>query len=109
MLKALNFKNQTLKQIRLWAWAAAVLPIAALAAVFFVWRFFDNSALGYLLITGETIMFTVAVVWWWWAMYILRNLVRQWDDTRDKVKDVQLTISEIRTLVKDAVSEDRHK
>jgi high-affinity Fe2+/Pb2+ permease len=109
MKKALDFKNKTIKQIKLWAWAAAILPISALAAVVFVWKFMDESFLGYLIITGETVMFTVAVIWWWWALYVIRNLIRQWDNTKSKVEDVQKTISEIRTLVNDVVSQERTK
>jgi len=110
MSKAIiNFKNKTIKQIKLWAWLAAVLPISALAAVFFVWQFFDESIFGYAMIAGQSVMFTVAVIWWWWAIYVLRNLVMQWDHTRDKVVDVQQTIKEIRILVKDIVSKEDNK
>ena len=96
---SLNFKNKTIQQIRLWAWAAAVLPITALAGIFFVWRFFDKSVFGYAMIIGETAMFFVAVTWWWWAMYVLRNLVQHWDETRTNVKDVLQDVKSIREIV----------
>lgn len=96
-----NFKEQTIKQIRLWAWAAAVLPISALAGLFFVWRFADGSIFGIAMVTGETVMFTVAVIWWWWALYVLRNLVKHWDDTRENVKDVLTDVKSIRQIVVD--------
>jgi hypothetical protein len=94
-----NFKNKTISQIRLWAWAAAVLPLTALAGIFFIWKFFDHSTLGYVMISGETIMFGVAVSWWWWAMYVLRNLVKHWDDTRDKVHDVLIDVKHMKNIV----------
>ncbi len=99
-----DFKTQTIKQIRLWVWAAAVLPVTALAGIFFTWRFYDSTVFGYAMIIGETAMFFVAVIWWWWAMYILRNLVKHWDETRENVKDVLTDVKSIRTIVIDLLS-----
>lgn len=110
MAKFNNFKQQTIRQIRLWAWLAAVLPIVALAGVFFAWRFSDGTILGYLMITGETMMFSIAVIWWWWAMYTMRNLVRQWDETRDRVKEVLTEVKDMKTIVSDVfkpIEEDK--
>lgn len=98
-----DFKDKTIKQIRWWAWAAAVLPIGALAGVFFVWRFADGTFFGYIMVTGETIMFVIAVTWWWWAMYILRNIVKHWDQTRENVIIVRQDISQIRQIVVDII------
>lgn len=101
-----DFRNTTIKQIRLWAWAAAVLPITALAGIFFVWKFFDGSVFGMAMITGEVVMFGVAVTWWWWAMYVLRNLVKHWDDTKEKVADVLNDVKEIRAVVIEVLKKD---
>lgn len=103
----MDFKQSTLKQIRLWAWAAAVLPISALAGIFFVWVFGTSSLFGWVMIIGETIMFSIAVVWWWWAMYVLRNLVQHWDDTKTKVSDVLKDVKEIRSIVIEVIKEDK--
>lgn len=107
MKKFNDFKTQTIKQIRLWAWAAAVLPITALAGIFFVWMFFDKTVFGYALIAGETIMFLIAVIWWWWAIYVLRNLVNHWDETRQNVKSVLTDVQSIRSIISDLVSRDK--
>lgn len=103
----IDFKTKTITQIRIWAWAAAVLPVTALAGIFFVWRFFDNTALGYAMIIGETTMFTIAVVWWWWAMYVLRNLVEHWDDTKEKVTDVLHDVRSIKSIVAEVIKDDK--
>lgn len=94
-----DFKNKTLQQIRWWAWAAAVLPITALAGVFFTWRFADDTILGYIMVTGETVMFAIAVSWWWWAMYVIRTVVRHWDDTRENVEVVRKDIKHIKEII----------
>jgi len=101
-----NFKTKTLNQIRLWAWAATVLPISALAGIFFTWKFFDGSVLGVAMIIGETSMFAIAVIWWWWAMYVMRNLVKHWDETKENVKEVLDDVKNIRTVVLEVFNKD---
>lgn len=103
----MNFKTKTITQIRLWAWAAVVLPITALAGIFFVWKFFDGTTFSMAIITGETIMFCIAVIWWWWAMYTMRNLVKQWDETKEKVREVSVDIKDMKSVVLDLLSKDK--
>lgn len=96
-----NFRNKTLREIRLWAWAAAVLPISALAGLFFVWTYGTGQWFNIAMIIGETTMFTVAVIWWWWAIYVINKLVRQWDLTRERVSEVLNDVKEVKALVGD--------
>ena len=103
----MNFKIKTLIQIRLWTWLAMVLPTTALAGTFFIWKFFDGTAFSVALITGETIMFCLAVIWWWWAMYTMKNLVKQWDETKHKVSEVSSDIKDMKSAVIKALSEDK--
>ena len=103
----MNFRTTTIRQIRIWAWLATVLPITALAGLFFIWRFAPETIIGYAFVTGEIIMFGVAVIWWWWAMYTMRNLVRQWDETRDKVKEVSADVKDIRSVILETLSKDK--
>lgn len=102
----MNFKNKTMKQIRLWAWAAAVLPITALAGIFFVWAFFDKSVVSIFMISGQTIMFAAAVIWWWWAMFTMKKLVKHWDGTRDTVSDVLSEVKEMKKAVFDVLKKE---
>ena len=102
-----NFKKITLRHIKIWAWAAAVLPITGLAGIFFVWNFGTNHWISIAMIIAETIMFSAAVVWWWWAMYTIQNLVEHWGETKDKVHDVLSDVKEIRTLIVETLKEDK--
>ena len=95
----MDFRTKTINQIRLWAWAAAVLPLTALAGIFFVWKFFDGTIFGWAMTIGETTMFIIAVTWWWWAMYTMRNLVKQWDETKESVSEVLKDVKDMRKLV----------
>lgn len=99
MIKFNDFRHKTIQEIRLWAWAAAVLPVTALAGIFFIWRYYDNTILSIAMIVGEITMFFIAVAWWWWAMYILRNLVNHWDDTKAKVIDVLTDVKDLKSVV----------
>jgi hypothetical protein len=103
----MDFKTTTIRQIKIWVWAATVLPITALAAMFFIWRFSPETFIGYAFVASEIAMFTIAVIWWWWAMYTMRNLVRQWDETRDRVKDVSTDIKEIRSAIFETLKKDK--
>jgi hypothetical protein len=103
-MKGNDFKALTITQIRWWVWAAAVLPITALAGIFFVWAVAPSSWVGFAIVTGQITMFAVAVTWWWWAMYTLRNLVRQLDDAETKVITVLQDIRQIKDIVKDTIT-----
>jgi Zn-dependent protease with chaperone function len=98
-----NFRNKTLKQIRIWAWLAAVLPITALAGIFFIWIIGSDTLFKRAMIFGEVSMFGVAVVWWWWAIFVINKLVRQWDHTREKVGEVLHELKEIKRVVQEPV------
>jgi hypothetical protein len=80
-----------------------VLPITALAGIFFIWTFGTNSVFNVAMVVGETTMFSVAVIWWWWAIYVINKLVRQWDMTRGRVGEVLLEVREIKDIVKDVI------
>ena len=102
----MDFRTKTINQIRLWAWAAAVLPLTALAGIFFVWKFFDGTIFGWAMTIGETTMFIVAVTWWWWAMYVMRNLVKHWDETKESVGEVLQDVKDMRKLVLEVLRPD---
>jgi len=103
----MDFKEKTIRQIRIWAWAAAVLPITVLAIIFFIWQFTPRTVLDYAFLIGKTSMFVIAVVWWWWAMYTMRNLVRHWDITGNKVKELSIDVKDIRSVILETLSKDK--
>jgi len=102
-----NFRDKTLRQIRIWAWVAAVLPITALAGIFFIWTFSPSSILNTAVVIGETTMFSVAVIWWWWAIFVINKLVRQWDTTRERVVEVLVELKDIKSIVQNTTPDDK--
>lgn len=104
-----TFKDKTLREIRMWAWVAAVVPLSSLAALFFIWAFGTDRAFSIAMIVGETTMFTVAVIWWWWAIYVIRNIVRQWDSTKDGVAEVLVELKAIKVLAKETFTAQSDK
>lgn len=95
-----DFHNSTLKQIRWWAWAAAVLPMITLAALFFIRYIGTDTYYGIALIIGAVGMFGTAVLWWWWAIYTIANITKNLTITIEKFDDVKTDIKEIKKDVR---------
>ncbi len=102
-----DFITTTSRHIRVWIWVAIVLPISSLAGLFFVWRLAPDSWMDYAFIIGEVAMFITAVVWWCWAMWTMMRLIKQWDQTKDKVQEVAKDVKEIRVEVKKVLFGDK--
>ena len=91
-----HFSKKTLTQIKWWAWLATVLPLTALAGMFFVEFFGSEDMYRIALAIGATIMFSIAVVWWWWAIWIIANITGVLSSTVDKIEVVDEEIKSIR-------------
>lgn len=104
-----DFKNKTIRQIRLWAWLAAVLPLTGLAGIAFVWKFGTDNSLSIAILVGEIVMFSVAVIWWWWVIFVLRDLAKHWDKTKDGLNEVTDGIRDIKTIVRELFDLQRSK
>ena len=104
-----NFAEQKIKEIKWWAWAAAVLPLTALSGLFFLWAFGWGHLINGTMVVGATVMFGIAVGWWWWALHTMNSLVRHWDETRSDVKDVLVDTQEVRKIVKELIKEEMDK
>lgn len=104
-----NFKNNTLKAIKLWAWLAAVLPMTAVIGIFFIWIFGTKELFDWAMITGQTILLTVAVVWWWWVLYIIKKLIHQWESARLNVSQVLQDLKDVKELFRENFSPSSDK
>jgi hypothetical protein len=109
MKSLFKFVEATNKEIRIWAWLGAVVPISSLAGLFFVWALGTESLLNTVMIVGATAMFTVAVVWWWWALHVFRTLIYHWSHTKDSVEEVSREVKEIKNIFKDIFFKSRDK
>jgi hypothetical protein len=93
-----NSHQKTLRQIKLWAWAATVLPTTFLAALFFIRIIGLENVYYQLLVAGATFMFGIAVVWWWWAIYAIAKVTEILDTSSTKV---DIIVEEIENLKED--------
>jgi hypothetical protein len=100
-----NFHKMALKHIQWWAWAAVVLPLTALAGMFFVEFIGTDTQYKLALATGATVMFGIAVVWWWWALYIIAKVTGILAKTIDRFDDVDTDIKEIRKDLKEEIKQ----
>jgi hypothetical protein len=104
-----DFRIKTLREIQWWAWAASVIPLAALAAVFFIWAYGTNSMFNLAMIIGSSTMVVIAVVWWWWALHAIKTLIDHWDETKNNVKTVVVEVRDLKTFVREVFRPSKDK
>ena len=95
-----EFGEKTIKEIQLWAWAAAVVPVTALASIFFIWIFGTDELLKLAMTIGATVMFATAVVWWWWALHSIYKLLTLWTKTESTVTEVRQDLKDIKQAIR---------
>ena len=105
----LTQNKKILRQINLWTWLASILPLAALAGLWFSWAFGSHSVLNIVMVVGGTTMFTAAVVWWWWALKVMQLLLSHWERAASGIQDISGSIKEIRSIVGEAIPPTRDK
>jgi membrane protein YdbS with pleckstrin-like domain len=96
-----KFGEKKIKEIKIWTWAAVILPITGLAGIFFIWTFGTTELLNTSIVIGATIMFAMAVFWWWWALHSLYNLLLLWRRTEYNVAEVSMDLKEIKQAIRD--------
>ena len=94
-----EFHKRALSQISIWAWAATVLPIVALAGLFFLEFIGLRSYYHVSLTIGATVMFALSVVWWWWALYTIAKVTDTLGQTSEKLNTVIVDVVEIKKEV----------
>lgn len=100
-----NFRDKTLREIKWWAWLAAVAPMSALAIIFFLWVFGYNTVIQELMVIGFATMFSIAVVWWWWALAKIAKVTDTLGRTINSFDSVKQELQEIKKDIKDLGAE----
>lgn len=94
-----DYSDTKLKEIKLWAWAATVLPITGLAGVFFAWILGFDNWFHTIITIGATAMFAVAVFWWWWVMWTVAKIIKKEQKVVKELKDTNNHIKELKTVI----------
>ena len=94
-----EFHKRALSQISIWAWAATVLPLVALAGLFFLEFIGLRSYYHVSLTIGATTMFALSAVWWWWALYTIAKVTDTLGQTSEKLDTVVDEVVEIKKEV----------
>ena len=96
-----DFHKKVLSQISIWAWAATVLPIVALAGLFFLEFIGLRTYYHVTLVIAATTMFAISVVWWWWALYTIYRVTNILGKTSEKVETVVDEVEHIKKDIKE--------
>lgn len=94
-----DFHKKALRDIKLWAWAATVLPIVAIAAISFAYLIGFSSWIEILLVVISTIVFATAVIWWWWALHTIAGITGILSKALGKFEKVEDEVVELRTEI----------
>ena len=94
-----EFHKRALSQISIWAWAATVLPLVALAGLFFLEFIGLRSYYHVTLTIGATLMFGISVIWWWWALYTIAGVTSALGETSEKLDTVVEEVVDIKKEV----------
>jgi len=96
-----DFHTKKIKEIKLWAWAATVLPIATLGVLFLLYLIGFNSIYEKLLVISGAILFTTSVVWWWWTLHTIGSVTFLLSRTIEKFTKVNQELEELKKDIKD--------
>lgn len=95
-----EFHKRALSQISIWAWAATILPLVALAGLFFLEMIGLRSYYHVSLVIGATFMFAVSVVWWWWALYTIAGVTKLLGKTSENLDEVTTEVKDLKKEIK---------
>lgn len=95
-----DFSEETLTQIRWWAWAGAVLPLTSLAGTFFIWAFGTKDLFDLTMAVGATLMFGIASTWWWWMTWTITRIVKKNKLVMEDLKSTTRELTEIKQLAR---------
>lgn len=96
----MKFYEKKLKEVSIWAWLATILPIVALAGLFFLEFIGLRSYYHTALVVGSTIMFGISVVWWWWALHTIAGVTKALGNTTEKFEEVTTEVDTIKKELK---------
>lgn len=96
----IKFYNQKLREIKIWAWAATILPMTALAGMFFIEFIGMSDTKRTFLTIGATLTFTTSVIWWWWALWTISKITHFLGESTEKFNEVKEEIKAIRHDIK---------
>jgi high-affinity Fe2+/Pb2+ permease len=102
-----NLEEKRIKEIKVWAWAAAILPLSSLSAIFFIWYFGTSNWFDWFMTASATFFVSVGVIWWWWNLHFLRDMIKKWNRTETNVKSVLSDLVEIRKLLIDLIKNQK--
>ena len=98
-----DFHLKSLSDIKLWTWAAAVLPVVAIICLLLTRIFGTETIFDIIVIAVGTVIFAISVIWWWWVMHTVSQITAMLSKASTKIENVQDDLLNIR---KDLDAED---
>ena len=104
-----DFHLKALSDIKLWTWAAAVLPVVAIICLLLTRIFGTETIFDIIVIAIGTVIFAISVVWWWWVMWTIAQVTTMLSNTSTSLDTVQKDLSTIRLDLEDEHNRERRE
>lgn len=88
----MNYK----KAIKIWSASAKVMPITALALLFFTTFIGWEDNIRIMLIVMCTVFFSVSVIWWWWVLGAVGKWMETIQHSTDSLSSIKDEIKEVK-------------
>lgn len=101
-----DFHKKALKEIKIWAWAATVLPMIAIAGIILTYLIGFSSWLQILIVTVSSVLFGIAVIWWWWALHTIAGITGILFNALGRFEKVEQEVVNLRTEIDTQMKEN---
>lgn len=86
---------KVLQQIKIWNWAAKVLPLTALCFAIATYCLGFDTLLQQFFVVTITTFFAIAVFWWWWTMANIKSAMQYMADAAQGFKELTENLKEL--------------
>lgn len=94
-----DFHKKAIKEIKIWAWAATVLPMIAMAGIILTYLIGFSTWLQILIVTVSSVLFGIAVIWWWWALHTIAGITGILSNALGRFEKVEQEVVNLRTEI----------
>lgn len=91
------FERKTIQEVRLWDWAARLVPLSALAVIAVCYWFNLHTVFGLIIEIASISLLIASFIWWYWALYKIALAAKYIRRTQESFKELGNEIKQLKT------------